>query len=59
PNILCNYLFDLAKHFNLFYQKHKILGSNQENFRLALTQRVGLVIKTGLNLLGIEAPEHM
>jgi arginyl-tRNA synthetase len=59
PNILCNYLFDLAQKFNLFYQKHKIIGSDQEDFRLKLTQGVGLVIKTGLNLLGIQAPEKM
>ncbi|MBI4096114.1 MAG: arginine--tRNA ligase, partial [Candidatus Levybacteria bacterium] len=59
PNILCNYLFDLAQKFNLFYQKHKIIGSETEEFRLALTQGVGQVIKNGLNLLGIEAPEKM
>jgi arginyl-tRNA synthetase len=59
PNILCNYLFDLAQKFNLFYQKHKIIGSDQENFRLALTSGVGQVIKNGLNLLGIQAPKQM
>ena len=59
PNILCNYLFDLAQKFNLFYQKHKIIGSSQEDFRLTLTAGVGQVIKNGLNLLGIEAPEKM
>jgi arginyl-tRNA synthetase len=59
PNILCNYLFDLAQKFNLFYQKHKIIGSDQEDFRLRLTQGVGQVVKTGLNLLGIQAPEKM
>ncbi len=59
PNILCEYLFDLAQKFNLFYQKHKIIGSDQENFRLALTLGVGQVIKNGLNLLGVSAPEHM
>ncbi|KKQ40583.1 MAG: Arginine-tRNA ligase [Candidatus Levybacteria bacterium GW2011_GWB1_37_8] len=59
PNLVCNYLFDLAQKFNLFYQKHKIIGSEQEDFRLALTAGVGQVIKTGLNLLGIEAPEKM
>jgi arginyl-tRNA synthetase len=59
PNILCNYLFDLAQKFNLFYQKHKIIGSDQEDFRLTLTAGVGQVIKNGLNLLGIEALEKM
>jgi arginyl-tRNA synthetase len=59
PNVLCNYLFDLAQKFNFFYQKYKIIGSDRENFRLALTLGVGQVIKNGLNLLGISAPEHM
>lgn len=59
PNILCNYLFDLAQKLNLFYQKHKIIGSDQEDFRLALIAGVGQVIKNGLNLLGIQAPEKM
>ncbi len=59
PNILCNYLFDLAQKFNLFYEKHKILGSENEELRLALTEAVGIVIKNGLNLLGISSPEKM
>ncbi len=72
PNILCNYLFDLAQKFNLFYQKHKILigsaGVNvkhpkgaikTQEFRVALTAAVGQVIKNGLHLLGIQAPEKM
>jgi arginyl-tRNA synthetase len=43
----------------LFYQKHKILESEDREFRLALTAAVGQVIKKGLNLLGIQAPEKM
>jgi len=59
PNILCNYLFDLAQKFNLFYQKYKIIGSKEQDSRLSLTKAVGSVIKNGLNLLGISAPEKM
>jgi arginyl-tRNA synthetase len=59
PNIVCNYLFDLAQKFNLFYQKCKIIGSENQNFRLKLTDAVGQVIKNGLHLLGIKAPEKM
>jgi arginyl-tRNA synthetase len=59
PNIVCNYLFDLAQKFNLFYQKCKIVGSAEQNLRLQLTDGVGQVIKNGLNLLGIQAPEKM
>lgn len=59
PNLLCNYLFDLAQKFNLFYQKHKIIGSENEEFRLQLTQAVGQVLKNGLKILGIEIVEKM
>jgi len=59
PNLLCNYLFELSQKFNNFYQKHKILQSKNQEFRLALTSSVGQVLKTGLYLLGIETPEKM
>lgn len=61
PNIVCKYLFDLAQKFNLFYQKHPILKSSGavRDFRIALTSRSGQVLKNGLFLLGIEAPERM
>src|SRR3989344_1410859 len=56
PNIICNYLFDLAQKFNLFYQKIPILNTKEEekNFRLQLTKATSQVIKNGLHLLGIE-----
>ncbi|MFH1536214.1 MAG: arginine--tRNA ligase [Patescibacteria group bacterium] len=59
PNLLCNYLFDLAQKFNLFYQKHKVIGSQNQEFRLELIRGVGEIIKTGLHLLGIQSPEKM
>ena len=64
PNILCNYLFDLSQKFNLFYQKVPILKGVQSElrvreFRVALTMAVGEIIKNGLYLLGIYAPDKM
>ncbi len=59
PNLLCNYLFDLAQKFNHFYNKHKIIGSKEQGIRLALTSATGQVLKNGLTLLGIEVPEKM
>jgi len=59
PNLLCNYLFQLCQKFNLFYQKYQILDQPEEQFRLSLTMAVGLVIKNGLSLLGIQAPGKM
>jgi len=62
PNVVALYLFDLAQMFNNFYQKHRIVNPStdeEKQFRLALTEAVGNVLKKGLNLLGIAAPEKM
>lgn len=60
PNTLTQYLLELASLFNLFYQKHPILKSEEKSeFRLALTCAVAVILKQGLYLLGIEAPERM
>lgn len=59
PNLLALYLIDLARLYNLFYQECRIIGSEKEDFRLKLSLEVGKVIKKGLYLLVIEAPERM
>jgi arginyl-tRNA synthetase len=59
PNLLCNYLFELSQKYNLFYQKCKIIGGENEAFRLMLTKAVGNVLKNGLTILGIETVEKM
>lgn len=62
PAIIANYIFDLSKEFNGFYQDTPILreeNENLKNFRLALCQFTGKVLASGLSLLGIIAPEKM
>ncbi len=59
PSTIATYLYELAQKFNNFYQKHQIIDSEQKNFRLSLTGKVGETLKDGLYLLGIEAPEKM
>jgi len=61
PSTLCTYLFEVAQAFNLFYQKHQILKADGQTkaFRLTLTRTTGQVLKQGLSLLGIQAPERM
>ena len=59
PNLVCNFLYDLAQKFNLFYDKQRIIGSESEKFRLVLTCAVGQVLKNGLTLLGIEPLNRM
>ena len=61
PSELTNYLYDLAKAFSLFYEKLPIIKANDKlkKARLLLINNVRMVLGTGLDLLGIEAPEKM
>jgi len=62
PNLLANYLFELAQTFNTFYQEAPVLQETDEqikDFRLKLITATAQVIRNGLYLLGIEAPEEM
>ena len=62
PATLTQYLFELAKTFNHFYQEHSVLQANNENtkhLRLQLCLQTKKILTKGLKLLGIEAPELM
>ncbi len=61
PSVLARYLLILARDFNHFYHNCPVLKAAEENRlgRLLLIDAVRLVLKKGLYLLGIEAPEEM
>lgn len=62
PALLANYLYELVKAFNHFYQSVPILKEENltnRNFKLMVCKATGNVLKNGLKLLGIEAPERM
>ena len=60
PHHICTYLFALAQEFNTFYNSRKIVGSGEhEAYRLSLTEATAVVLRNGLKLLGIIAPEKM
>ena len=62
PALLANYIYDLVKLFNSFYQNTPILGGNDaalEAFRINLCHEVGRVIASGTALLGIQVPKRM
>jgi len=61
PNILADYLFKLSEITNNFYENSPILKSEKEikKARLALAEASSIILKTGLRLLGIQAPERM
>ena len=61
PNILANYLFELANSFHAFYEACPVLKSEEpaRSSRLALCELTGRVLQKGLELLGIKVPEKM
>ena len=62
PALIANYEYELVKEFNQFYHDFSILKEENEalkQFRLVLSASVARVIKTGMQLLGIEVPERM
>ena len=61
PNILANYLFELANSFHAFYEACPVLKSEEpaRSSRLALCDLTARVLKQGLGLLGIKVPEKM
>jgi len=62
PALVANYVYDLVKLFNSFYQNTPILGgddSELESFRISLCNEVGKIIESGTQLLGITVPERM
>ncbi|MDQ1143198.1 arginyl-tRNA synthetase [Bacillus sp. SORGH_AS 510] len=60
PSQVAKYIVDLAQAFNKYYAEVKILEESEAKpSRLALVLAVTIVIKEGLRLLGIEAPEEM
>ena len=61
PNILANYLFELANSFHAFYEACPVLKSDEpaRSSRLALCDLTGRVLQCGLDLLGIKVPEKM
>jgi arginyl-tRNA synthetase len=61
PNILANYLFELANSFHGFYEACPVLKAEAEsrNSRFALCQLTARTLEQGLKLLGIKVPEKM
>ena len=61
PHFLCTYLYELATEFSSFYNQEKVMIDDVEakELRLLLCASTQSVLKTGLNLLGIDTLEEM
>ena len=57
---IAQYLLELCSAFNSWYSKETVLdGSERESYKLAVTKSVGIVIKNGLSILGIDTVEKI
>jgi len=61
PSLIANYIYDLVKNFNSYYQSTTILVHNDSvrSLRLSICDKVGHIIKNSMGLLGIDVPERM
>ena len=62
PAVVANYVYDLVKDFNSFYQNVSILGeedASKRHFRVALSKKIGEIIAESFKMLGIQVPERM
>ena len=62
PSVIANYVFHLAKTFNSFYSEHSVANAetaSKKQLRLQLVSMTANVIKSGMQLLGINVPERM
>ena len=62
PALIANYIYDLAKEYNQFYHDYPILKEEDtflRFFRIMLSDTTGKIIRSGMNLLGINVPDRM
>ena len=59
PHHICTYLFQLAQEFNSFYEKNRVIGDPRESLRVSIVEAYVRILKTGLELLHIPAPDYM
>ncbi len=61
PHLVAAYLLDTARLVHTWYHKHHVLGENEpvRSARLVLAHAAQVVLRNGLDLLGITAPERM
>ncbi len=59
PHHICTYLYELAQVFNRFYENNRVIGHDREAARLWLVSTYADILKDGLSLLGIYAPDKM
>jgi arginyl-tRNA synthetase len=59
PHVIAGYLYELAQQFNRFYEANRVMGDKRELVRVKMVGVYAGVLKDGLELLGMDAPERL
>ena len=61
PQLLATYLLELSSMFHKYYAKNRIINDSEElsKARLVFIQSISIILKNGLNILGISSPKKM
>jgi arginyl-tRNA synthetase len=59
PHQVCTYLYELAQIFNRFYEQNRVIDDERQDLRVMLVEKYSQILKQGLDLLGIPAPESI
>ncbi|MGI6413546.1 MAG: arginine--tRNA ligase [Syntrophomonadaceae bacterium] len=61
PHRIAHYVLDLAALFHTYYNRHRVLNEDPDlqNARLLLMSATRITIKNALDIIGVNAPEHM
>ncbi len=59
PHHICTYLYELAQTFNRFYEQSRVVGDERQALRLQLVRSYADVLKDGLDMLHIPAPNRL
>jgi arginyl-tRNA synthetase len=58
-HVICTYLYELSQVFNRFYENNRVVGDEREAIRAYLVEKYADILKNGLEILGIKAPNKM
>jgi arginyl-tRNA synthetase len=59
PHHICTYLYELAQTFNSFYEHNRVIDDPRQEYRLLVVSAYAGILRNGLELLNIPAPERM
>jgi arginyl-tRNA synthetase len=59
PHQVCVYMYELAQTFNRFYEQNRVIGDARQEERLVLVEAYADVLRSGMQVLGVPAPDRL